>query len=180
MLELWRKGRPVVPPEAVAAPVERPATDALIPRSRRRHYPKVIMTLVLGLDEAALRPLLAETTAADPVAAAGDEAPPLRPLEPLFVTDCTAFALFRAAGVIFEYLPGPTVQRRHAPELAWDVYLARRLERLRHKWAPVRIVAIGSAAREVLARQLVSPFSSPDLSTLIGGGASAVDFENKG
>jgi len=184
MLELWRKGRPVVPPEAVAAPVERPATDALIPRSRRRHYPKVIMTLVLGLEPATLRPLLAEITAADPPLPVpgngGEPAPVERLLEPMLVTDCMDFGLFRDARVIFEYLPGPTVQRRHAPDLAWDVYLARRLERLRHKWAPVRIVAIGTAAREVLARQLVSPFSSPDLSTLIGGGASAVDLEHKG
>ncbi len=176
MLEFWRKVRPVMPPEAVVAPVERPATDALIPRSRRRHYPKVIMTLVLGLDATTLRPLLAEITAADPPPAStgngpgngGEPGPVERALEPILVTDCMDFRLFRDARVIFEYLPGPAAQQRHAPELAWDVYVDRRLERLRHKWAPVRIVAIGRVAREMLDRQVGSPFASPDVATLIG------------
>lgn len=184
MLELWRKVRPAVPPETIAVPVERPATDALIPRSRRRHYPKVVMTLVLGLEATTLRPLLAEITAADPPLPdpgnGGEPAPVARSLEPLLVTDCMDFGLFRDTRMIFEYLPGPAVQRRHAPDLAWDVYIARRLERLRHKWAPVRIVAIGAPARDVLARQLASPFSSPDLPTLLGGGTSAVDLEHQG
>jgi len=184
MLEFWRKARPVAPPETVALPVERPATDALIPRSRRRHYPKVVMTLVLGLEPATLRPLLAEITAADPPLPdpgnGGEPAPVERTLEPLLVTDCMTFELFRDARVIFEYLPGPAVQQRHASDLAWDVYIARRLERLRHKWAPVRIVAIGTVARDVLARQHGSPFSSPDLPSLTGGVTSAVALEHSG
>lgn len=183
MLDFWRKVQPAVPPETSAAPVERPATDALIPRSRRGHYPKVVMTLVLGLEPATLRPLLAEITAGDPPPdpiSGGEPAPVERLLDPLLVTDCLDFGLFRDARVIFEYLPGPAVQRRHAPDLAWEVYIARRLERLRHKWAPVRIVAIGAVARDVLARQLVSPFSSPDLPSLIGGGISAIDLEHQG
>jgi hypothetical protein len=183
MLELWRKVRGTTPEEAVPLPVERPATEALIPRSRRRHYPKVVMMLVLGLEPATLRPLLTEITATDPPPPAADngvEPPPVeRSLEPLLVTDCTAFELFRGTRVLFEYLPGPAVRQRHAPELSWDVYVARRLERLRHKWAPVRIVAIGTVAREVLARQLVSPFSSPDLASLVGAVAGATALEHQ-
>lgn len=185
MLEFWRKVRPVAPTEVVAAPLERPVTDALIPRSRRRHYPKVIMTLVLGLEPATLRPLLAEITAADPPLPdpdpgnGGEPAPVERTLEPVLVTDCMAFELFREARVIFEYLPGPAAQQRHAPDLAWKVYIARRLERLRHKWAPVRILAVGTVARDLLARQLDSPFSSPDLASLVGGVAPATSLEHQ-
>ena len=187
MLELWRKVLRTTPPEAVSAPPERPATDALIPRSRRRHYPKVVMTLALGLEPATLRPLLAEITADDPSLPnsgngrrnGAEQAPVERSLEPLLVTDCMAFDLFRGARVLFEYLPSPAVQQRHAPELPWDLYVARRLERLRHKWAPVRIVAIGTVAREVLARQLASPFSSPDLASLVGGVAPAAGLEHQ-
>ena len=190
MFEWWRGERPGAAAELPAAkaaeapPAERPATEALIPRSRQRRYPKVIMTLVLGLDEATLGPLVREmaavaptvpptkapaTTAPAPNGAA--TAPSQRALEPVLVTDCMAFALFREAGLIFEYLPGRAVRQRHAPDLAWDVYIARRLERLRHKWAPVRIVAVGAMARDVLARQLASPFTSADLPTLVGAAA---------
>lgn len=174
MLEWWRGARPQAAAELpVVEAGERPATEALIPRSRQRRYPKVIMTLVLGLDEATLGPLVREMAAVDPTTAPPPNgtapAPVQRALEPVLVTDCTAFALFRDAGLIFEYLPGPAVQQRHAPDLAWDVYIARRLERLRHKWAPVRIVAVGAQARDVLARQLASPFAAEDLPTLVGG-----------
>jgi hypothetical protein len=179
MLEWWRNNRSTAPavPAGEAAevpPAERPATEALIPRSRERRYPKVIMTLVLGLDEATLGPLVREMTAVGPTAAPPNgtaPAPSQRALEPVLVTDCMAFALFRDAGLIFEYLPAPAVRQRHAPDLAWDVYIARRLERLRHKWAPVRIVAVGAVARDVLARQLASPFASADLPTLVGAAA---------
>jgi hypothetical protein len=176
MLEWWRNNRSTaaaVPPAEVP-PAERPATEALIPRSRERRYPKVIMTLVLGLDETTLGPLVREMAAVDPTAPPTNGAAPApsqRALEPVLVTDCMAFALFRDAGLIFEYLPAPAVRQRHAPDLAWDVYIARRLERLRHKWAPVRIVAVGAMARDVLARQLGSPFASADLPTLVGAAA---------
>jgi len=109
----------------------------------------------------------------------GESAPVERSLEPLLVTDCMAFDLFREARVIFEYLPGPAVQQGHAPDLAWEIYIARRLERLRHKWAPVRIVAVGTVARDLLARQLDSPFSSPDLASLVGGVAPATSLEHQ-
>lgn len=173
MLKWWRSGRPGVIPDVPAdAAAERPATEALIPRSRRRHYPKVVMTLVLGLDEAMLGPLVREMAAGDPTARPPNGSAPAtgeRAVEPVLVTDCMAFALFRDAGLIFEYLPGLAVRQRHAPDLAWDTYIARRLERLRHKWAPVRIVAVGAVARDVLARQLGSPFAAEDLPTLVGG-----------
>lgn len=189
MLEWWRNNRSTAPAVPAGEAAERPATEALIPRSRERRYPKVIMTLVLGLDEATLGPLVREMAAVGPTAPptktratkapattapapnGAASAPSQRALEPVLVTDCMAFALFRDAGLIFEYLPAPAVRQRHAPDLAWDVYIARRLERLRHKWAPVRIVAVGATARDVLARQLASPFASADLPTLVGAAA---------
>lgn len=215
MLNWWRgeRGRAAEGrPEDEAT--ERPATEALIPRSRRRHYPKVIMTVVLGLDEATLGPLLREMAEADAPNGAPDAAPKAVPagaapatppgmagaatvlpvpraLEPVLVTDCMNFALFRDAGLIFEYLPGAAVRALHSPRLgwserAWEVYIARRLERLRHKWAPVRIVAIGAVARDTLARQLASPFAADDLASLTGGARPpdqamlSIDTNNKG
>ena len=170
MLEWWRSNRPGAAAVSDDTTAERPDTEALIPRSRHRRYPKVIMTLVLGLDEATLGPLVREMAAMDPTA----PEPGQRALEPVLVTDCMAFALFRDAGLIFEYLPSPAVRQRHAPDLPWDTYIAKRLERLRHKWAPVRMVAVGAVARDVLARQLTSPFAAEDLPTLVGGASPGV------
>lgn len=89
-------------------------------------------------------------------------------LEPIIVTDCSDFRLFREHDLLFEYLPPPAQQQRHAPTKPWDLYVTRRLTRLRRKWAPVRMSAFGAASRALLDRQRQAAIEDEDVTLLIG------------
>jgi hypothetical protein len=64
---------------------------------------------------------------------------------PVFVTDDPDFRLFAAKQHLYEYLPPLADQPRFGSAQAWEVYLANRLRILLRKWAPVRVVKVGTA-----------------------------------
>jgi hypothetical protein len=63
----------------------------------------------------------------------------------VFVTDDPDFRAFAARQHLYEYLPPLTDQARFATAAAWETYLANRLRILLRKWAPVRVVKVGTA-----------------------------------
>jgi GR25 family glycosyltransferase involved in LPS biosynthesis len=94
-------------------------------------------------------------------------------LEPILVTDSDAFELFRARRLAFEYLPAPALRARLEPDLDWDLYVLRRLALLRRKWQPVRIVAFGPAAAQLLLQWKDSPFEDDSIHRVAAGTAAA-------
>jgi hypothetical protein len=64
---------------------------------------------------------------------------------PVFVTDDPDFRVFAAKQHLYEYLPPLGDQSRFGTPEAWEIYLANRLRILLRKWAPVRVVKVGTA-----------------------------------
>jgi hypothetical protein len=83
-----------------------------------------------------------------------------RDLAPLLLTDNDAFQLFRGRRVLFEFLPPRSEQERLAPDLDWRLFTLRRLALIRRKWQPVRVIAFGRRAAEVVQLWLDSPFEA--------------------
>ena len=73
-----------------------------------------------------------------------------RDLAPLLLTDNDAFQLFRGRRVLFEFLPARAEQERFAADLDWRLFTLRRLALIRRKWQPVRVIAFGRSAAEVV------------------------------
>jgi hypothetical protein len=90
-------------------------------------------------------------------------------LAPLLLTDNDAFQLFRGRRVLFEFLPARSERERLAPELDWRLFTLRRLALIRRKWQPVRVVAFGRAAAEVVQLWLDSPFEVTPVPALLKG-----------
>lgn len=138
---------PVIPetrPPAARAHGEPP----LVPFARDGVPPRpVLLAAVQGLAPAELERLIGTVQAR--TADAG--------VHVVFVTDCAELALFRRRGALVEYLPPPSELERMVGPGEAVVYLARRLDLLRRKWDPVRIVAYGEDAAAWLARLTASP-----------------------
>jgi hypothetical protein len=81
-----------------------------------------------------------------------------RDLAPLLLTDNDAFQHFRGRRVLFEFLPPRSEQERLAPDLDWQLFTLRRLALIRRKWQPVRVVAFGRRAADIMRLWLDSPF----------------------
>jgi hypothetical protein len=153
MLERVRPAR-----SAPAHPAPTRAPAPAVERSERRLLPwrkdgpakPVLAVVVLGLPEAEIESVLdlVERHCAE------------RGLAPLLLTDCDAFELFRGRRVLFEFLPAPAQQVRFAAELDWRLFTLRRLALIRRKWQPVRVIAFGRTATEVVQRWLDSPFEA--------------------
>lgn len=62
---------------------------------------------------------------------------------PVFLTDNDSFELFRARGMVFEYLPPPELREKFAPDLPWTLYLQRRYALFQRKWRPSGIISFG-------------------------------------
>jgi hypothetical protein len=84
-------------------------------------------------------------------------------LRPLLLVDIDAFELFRAHGLPFEFLPSPDQRERFDSSLNWGLYLQRRLSIIRRKWDPVKLVAFGTHATEILSLWSTSPFEDAPL-----------------
>ena len=151
---LWRRRTlqeapetPQVPPHPAAGrfdvPALRPKADAECP---------VLLVLLVGLDAAAAEPYLERLDAERQAGAA----------LPVLVTDLLDLAPFRARRLPVEYLPDPARQRRLAPDLDPDLYRLRRLHLWRRKWQPIRVLAFGPTARDLLGRWRASPFEEGD------------------
>lgn len=150
---LRRRPAPPGPPGPVAPESRPPAVKAhgeppLVPFARDGAPPRpVLLAAVQGLAPAELERLIGTVQAR--TADAG--------VHVVFVTDCAELALFRRRGALVEYLPPPSELERMVGPGEAVVYLARRLELLRRKWGPVRIVAYGEDAAAWLARLTASP-----------------------
>ena len=110
------------------------------------------MAVVVGLDPAHLDQVV-PTVMRDP-----------RTL-PVFLTDFDGFDVFRSHRAVFEYLP----PARADDDLDWPLYRLRRLALLRRKWQPLRIIAFGAAAADLVAQWRDSPFEDPARDADFGG-----------
>ena len=87
---------------------------------------------------------------------------------PLFVTDRTEFATFRARRAYFERL----LLEARPSAARWrdqDLYAARRFSLLCDKWKPLRVIAFGAAAAEQLDAWRDSPHVTLAVRDLLGG-----------
>jgi GR25 family glycosyltransferase involved in LPS biosynthesis len=129
------------------------------PLKARGKQPKThaIIAVVIGLERDPLIRVLdllrAERTRSD--------------FEPILLTDCSAFELFRDRRLVFEYLQAPALRQRLAPGLDWELYLLRRLALLRRKWQPVRIVGFGTSAAQLVAMWKDSPVEDESIHRVV-------------
>jgi hypothetical protein len=133
-------------PEAMQQVSER----ALVPWIKNGPPKAVLGVVVFGLSEPEIENVLGivERHCAE------------RNLAPLLLTDNDAFQLFRGRRVLFEFLPPRSEQERLAPDLDWQLFTLRRLALIRRKWQPVRVVAFGRRAAEIMQLWLGSPFEA--------------------
>jgi hypothetical protein len=124
------------------------AEQPLVPWVKDGPPKAVLGVVVFGLSEAEIESVLdiVERHCAE------------RDLAPLLLTDNDAFQLFRGRRVLFEFLPARAEQERFAAELDWRLFTLRRLALIRCKWQPVRVIAFGRTAAEVVQLWLDSPF----------------------
>jgi hypothetical protein len=157
--------QPEAPPPAPRSPPAKVPGDEppLVPFARDGAPPRpVLLAAVQGLVAAELERLVGAVQAR--TAEAG--------VHVVFVTDCAELALFRRRGALVEYLPPPAeLERLVSPDEA-AIYLARRLDLLRRKWGPVRILAYGEDAAAWLARLAASP-EAADVRPLVAVGDKA-------
>jgi hypothetical protein len=62
----------------------------------------------------------------------------------VFVTDDLDFGIFVRQRLYYEFLPPIAAQAMHSHRGPWDQYLVKRLRILIDKWAPARILALGT------------------------------------
>jgi hypothetical protein len=152
-------------PSAPSAAMERPSTERpLLPWVKDGPPKRVLGVVVFGLSEAEIESVLGivERHCTE------------RDLAPLLLTDNDAFQLFRGRRVLFEFLPARAEQERFAAELDWRLFTLRRLALIRRKWQPVRVIAFGRSAAEVVQLWLDSPFEvTPIPAPLKGRSAGA-------
>jgi hypothetical protein len=168
MLEKIRPARkaPARATSAAAQPDTTPrpsAEPALVPWLKDSPPKAVLGVVVLGLSEPEIESVLGvvERYCAE------------RDLAPLLLTDNDAFQLFRGRRVLFEFLPPPSDRERRAPELDWRLFTLRRLALIRRKWQPVRVVAFGRAAAEVVQLWHGSPFETTPVPAALKGADGA-------
>ena len=129
----------------------------------------VVIVLLVGLDESGMKGLL--PTLEKECASQG--------VMPVCVIDSDAFEIFRTRSMIFEYLPPAADRRRFDPTLHWDLYVQRRLALIRRKWGPIRMIAFGKAANDVLELWSSSPFETAPLPSISGRISREFDQEDK-
>jgi hypothetical protein len=144
-----------------------PAERALVPWLKDGPPKAVLGMVVFGLSEAEIASVLdvVERYCAE------------RDLAPLLLTDSDAFQLFRGRRVLFEFLPPRSDRERFAPELDWRLFTLRRLALIRRKWQPVRVVAFGRTAAEVVQLWHGSPFEATPIPAALKGRAEAAELD---
>jgi hypothetical protein len=141
---------PSKPASETSAVTEQPPAARLLPWVKDGPPKPVMGVVVFGLSEAEIESVLGivERHCAE------------RDLAPLLLTDNDAFHLFRGRRVLFEFLPPRSEQERLAPDLDWQLFTLRRLALIRRKWQPVRVVAFGRRAADIMRLWLGSPFEA--------------------
>jgi hypothetical protein len=157
---------PPKPASETSAVTEQPPAARLLPRVKDGPPKPVMGVLVFGLSEAEIESVLAivERHCAE------------RELAPLLLTDNDAFQLFRGRRVLFEFLPSRSEQERLAPDLDWQLFTLRRLALIRRKWQPVRVVAFGRRAADIMRLWLGSPFEATPIPAPMKAQAELADM----
>ncbi len=131
---------------------ERPPTQdpsgPLIPFAEAGEARRVIVVVAVGLEPEPRASVL------DLALRLGAE----RGVVPLVLTDDDDFAPLRRRRMLFEYVPPGPVRLALAPTLEWELYLQRRLALIRRKWQPIRVVAFGGPATDLVRLWSASPF----------------------
>jgi hypothetical protein len=171
LLEKIRPGAkaPMLAKPIVAPETTQPASPprALVPWVKKGPPKAVLGVVVFGLSEAEIESVLGVVEGY----CAG------RDLAPLLLTDNDAFQLFRGRRVLFEFLPARSEQERHGPDLDWRLFTLRRLALIRRKWQPVRVVAFGRTAAEVVQLWLDSPFEATPIPVALNGRAERPELD---
>ncbi len=89
-------------------------------------------------------------------------------MTPLCLIDMDGFELLRSRDLIFESLPPADDRNRFDSTLNWNLYIQRRLTLIRKKWNPIRLVAFGAPATEILTLWSTSPFEDSPLPAASG------------
>jgi hypothetical protein len=163
----WRPPASSKSPGPPAAGTERPSAErALVPWLKDGAPKPVLGVVVFGLSAAEIARVLGivERHCVE------------RDLVPLLLTDNDAFELFRGRRVLFEFLPAPAQQERFAADLDWRLFTLRRLALIRRKWQPVRIIAFGRPAAEVVQRWLDSPFEPTPIPAYLRGRSDGAEL----
>jgi hypothetical protein len=156
------------PPNAPSAAVERSSTRRpLLPWVKDGSPKAVLGVVVFGLSEAEIESVLGivERHCTE------------RDLAPLLLTDNDAFQLFRGRRVLFEFLPARAEQERFAADLDWRLFTLRRLALIRRKWQPVRVIAFGRSAAEVVQLWLDSPFEVTPVPASLKGRSDGAELD---
>jgi len=96
-----------------------------------------------------------------------------RRMTPLLLTSDDASEAFRGRRLVVEVLPTLASLRSTVPDRPAELYLQRRLALIRRKWQPVRIVAFGPAAAELVRLWQDSPFEDQPVPAVAPPGGSA-------
>lgn len=120
-------------PEPAAAQPTAPGEPPLVPFHKEIGDKAILGITAFGLSDEQLTKVL-DTVEADCQR---------RGAVPVFLTDNDSFELFRARGMVFEYLPPPELREKFAPDLPWDLYLQRRYALFQRKWRPSGIISFG-------------------------------------
>jgi hypothetical protein len=169
LARVWPARRAPVRADLVSAPAEtaqQTSERALVPWIKNGPRKAVLGVLVFGLSESEIENVLRI------VERYGSE----RDLAPLLLTDNDAFQLFRGRRVLFEFLPPRSEQERLAPDLDWQLFTLRRLALIRRKWQPVRVVAFGRRAGEIMRLWLGSPFEATPIPTPLKAQAEGAEM----
>jgi hypothetical protein len=143
-LQARRPGKTTSDPLANAGSI--PKSEAgivagpLVPQSADGSERRVVLLIVLGLDETATAAVIDQT--ADHERLAGHT--------PVFFTDLDRFDVFRSEGHAFEHMPSARSRSLAPADLPWQQYVERRLDLLQTKWRPIATVPFGTIASETL------------------------------
>jgi hypothetical protein len=140
-----------------------PAPNWVLAGAQGRGQCRAVLAVVFGLSPAEVAALAARLPGEVPAG-----------VIPVFVTDRSDFAPYRAQRACFEYLP----DRRDpsagaAPPRDWELYRARRFALLCDKWKPLRVVAFGAEATRQVARWSRSPHLSASARELLSAEPAA-------
>ncbi len=126
--------------KAAAVGIERPITsdDGMLQSVRRRRH---VLISVIGLPRAQLDRILDGLI--EDCAAEGKT--------PVLITDEADLAVTLSQRLLVEHLPSARSRDAFAPDLDWDLYLARRLRQIQEKWRCGRVVAMGLPLDAVVA-----------------------------
>ncbi len=124
----WPRAQPLRPPSLQPTP-------GLACYAMKERCERIVGIWTIGLDESGLAVALGRVA---------EQQLDEHDFVPIFFTDLACFALFRAHGFVFEYLP--PAERRTRGHLAWDAYVQKRVAHAVQMWGITHLTAYGDLA----------------------------------